>query len=290
MEWNNIIKNIENLNNPNKKSFDLIHNFLNSERKELNDLMEYYKDKNNRRVGSNIKLCDDQGNYKRIHHKGKDNEKILFMYASYNRKYLELAEKQYNNILRCGYDGDIIIYYGGYPNISNGGLKYANLPYSFKAVSLLECERLNYKYYMWLDCAAIVQKNFNFIFDILKENDFYLNLAGKLKHNHINPNYEKVGFKNNFNSMQISFDKIQEKRIFGGTVYGINLKSSKGLEFLKLNKKFLDMSIPYFCPCSDTAVMLGILHILYPDSDPPNFPPSISNVKNERCFYYDTNH
>jgi hypothetical protein len=290
MKWENILNNINNINKPNKKDFDNIHNYLSSDREELKELMDYYKDKNNRRTGCNIKLCDENGDYRRLYHRGINREKVVFMYASYNRKYFDLANKQYKNILSSGYDGDIIIYFGGYPNIDDEGLKYANLPYSFKNVSLLECQRLGYTYYMWLDCAVLVQKNFNFIFEILEKEDFYLNLLDKLKYNHTNDNIETVGLKKCYECMNINFDEILERKNFSGGLFGINLKSEKGLEFLKLNRKFLDMGTPFFCPCADLAVISGILYHLYPNSDIKNNITPIAREPNLNYFYYDIDH
>ena len=154
-----------------------------------------------------------------------------------------------------------------------------------KEFELEQKERCYNKYYMWLDCAVLVQKNFNFIFDILKENDFYFNLCGTIKESFEKGDRENIGFKKSYESMNVSFQEVKEKRFISGGLWGINLKTSKGLELLKLNKKYLDIGTPFFSPCADLAVMMGILHILYPDSDPPSFPNPIGNY-----FYYYTNH
>ncbi len=66
--------------------------------------------------------------------------------------------------------------------------------------------------------------------------------------------------------------------------------NKKGKQFVELNQKYLDQGTPFFAPASDLAVMVGILSILYPDSDPPNFPTSIGRSPNIDYFYYDTDH
>ena len=286
--WSDIMDTID-VKNPSKEDFDKIHEYLYSDRDEIKHLVDYY-DIDNRRVGANIRYCDEHGKYERRHHIGKNRDKVVFIYASHNRKYLDFAEKQYKQILDVGYDGDIIVYFGGYPNMDMDGLKYCNLPMSFKSVGLLECQRLGYKYFMWVDSAVLVQKNFDFIFDLIKEHDFYFNLLNKVRFNHTHDNVESIGFQHTYESMGLDFDKVLERRVFSGGLFGVNLDSAKGKQFVELNQKYLDQGTPFFAPASDLAVMVGILSILYPDSDPPNFPTSIGRSPNIDYFYYDTDH
>ena len=287
-KWNNIIKQIKNIKKPTKEDYIKIQDYLQSERPYLKDLINYYGDINNRRLGRTFNFISENGDMpQRIYHKGIKNDRVIFLYASYNRKYIKLAKDNFDNLISTGYDGDIILYLGGYPNLDGGSLKYANLPYNFKLMCMMEAERLKYHYFLWIDTAVIAQDNINFIFDILFKKGLYLNKNCKIKDSFDNPNSENIGSIETFKIMNISYNNALNADVISGGIMGFDLTYLVYKKFIKIIESYLKLKLPFMCPCADTAVISIALaqtpHIITYE------PSQICNSKT-KLFFYDHDH
>lgn len=68
------------------------------------------------------------------------------------------------------FKGHFLYYIGGWPNIQQGRLKYADAPFSFKPFLFEEARNLGYQQILWLDACCIPVKNLDPVFAHIERN------------------------------------------------------------------------------------------------------------------------
>ncbi len=109
--------------------------------------------------------------------------RCVLLFASYNHTYPAKAREALANLKACGYQGDVLLRIGGFPNVEHGGLKLCHVPYSFKAAFLKEAELLGYQHVLWMDTAIHPMTDMNEIFSHLDERGTFFNYVCTLKEN-----------------------------------------------------------------------------------------------------------
>ncbi|MCH9624735.1 MAG: hypothetical protein S4CHLAM27_11350 [Chlamydiia bacterium] len=99
----------------------------------------------------------------------EDKENCIVLYASCNYLYPESLLKLVERIKNSDFVGHIIYRIGGWPNVEEGDLRLAHIPYAFKVCAFREAYRLGYKRALWLDAPMHARTSFNTLFDSLKE-------------------------------------------------------------------------------------------------------------------------
>ncbi|MDB6080933.1 MAG: hypothetical protein JWO53_205 [Chlamydiia bacterium] len=70
------------------------------------------------------------------------------------------------------FKGHLIYRVGGWPSISKGRLRYADVPYAFKPFMFEEAKDMGYKHILWLDSCCIPIKDLSHIFSQLKRKGY----------------------------------------------------------------------------------------------------------------------
>ncbi|MBS0620571.1 MAG: hypothetical protein JSS61_03825 [Verrucomicrobia bacterium] len=109
--------------------------------------------------------------------------RCILLYASANGIYPQKARLLLSEIAECGYEGDVLLRIGGYPNTGHGGLRFCHIPYAFKAQFMLEAKLLGYDEVLWLDLAIHPWGNFDTPFLIIEETGYLLTEVGTLDGN-----------------------------------------------------------------------------------------------------------
>ncbi len=112
-------------------------------------------------------------------HKGADPKKCILIFGSYNGCYPKKAEMLFKEIIELGFDGDILLRIGGFPN---GDLKLCYVPYAFKVAFLKEAALLGYEKILWLDTAIHPLVELDWIFEEME--GVFLTTVGMLHENH----------------------------------------------------------------------------------------------------------
>lgn len=121
-----------------------------------------------------------------IHHlnprEGLARRCVLF-YGSHNGKYPEKVRSQVKMLEKNGYSGDVCIRIGGFPNVQNGGLKIAHVPYAFKVAFFQEAQALGYQHILWLDTAINSSGNLEELFREIESQGHFFTFVGSLSDN-----------------------------------------------------------------------------------------------------------
>ena len=99
----------------------------------------------------------------------EDKENCIVLYASCNYLYPESLLKLVDRIKHSDFVGHIIYRIGGWPNVEQGDLRLAHIPYAFKVSAFREAYRLGYKRAFWLDAPMHARISFDTLFKSLKE-------------------------------------------------------------------------------------------------------------------------
>lgn len=82
-------------------------------------------------------------------------------------------------LTKLKFKGHLIYRIGGWPSLSNGRLRYADVPYAFKPFMFEEVKDMGYKHILWLDSCCIPIKNLSPIFEKIKEHGYCFYFEGK---------------------------------------------------------------------------------------------------------------
>jgi ribosomal protein S8 len=95
--------------------------------------------------------------YERIALRCSDNDKknCILIYASFNDRYPLGVWRLVEALKNSDYAGHVIFRIGGWPNIAQGDLKLAHVPFAFKPCFFKEAEQLGYQRILWLDSSVL---------------------------------------------------------------------------------------------------------------------------------------
>ena len=102
-----------------------------------------------------------------------EKENCILLYASLNRRFPEGLERMLSCIAASNFKGDVLYRIGGWPNVEEGDLILAPVPYAFKVCSFKEAKRLGYKRALWLDSSIVPVASLNDIFKRIEEKGYF---------------------------------------------------------------------------------------------------------------------
>lgn len=70
------------------------------------------------------------------------------------------------------FKGHLIYRLGGWPSLSKGRLRYADVPYAFKPFMFEEVKQMGYKHILWLDSCCVPINDLSPIFSCLEKNGY----------------------------------------------------------------------------------------------------------------------
>lgn len=174
-EYSDVVYNsIEDINNPTVEDYRKVEVYLEHGKRQyvsqINSRQYWVKSKK-------FKLTPSSENPShKITHKIipvncniEDKENCIILYASCNYLYPEALLKLVERIKKSNFIGHIIYRIGGWPNVEQGDLKLAHIPYAFKVCAFREAYGLGYKRALWLDAPMYSITSLNTIFDHLKD-------------------------------------------------------------------------------------------------------------------------
>jgi hypothetical protein len=109
--------------------------------------------------------------------------RCILLFGSFNNIYQAKVREALQNLEERGYQGDVLVRMGGFPNTEHGGLKLCHIPYAFKAAFLKEAQLLGYREVLWLDAALHPLTNLSTIFSLLEEHGTFFVYNGTLLDN-----------------------------------------------------------------------------------------------------------
>lgn len=102
-----------------------------------------------------------------------DKENCLLVYASFNKSYPKGLRKLVNFVAKSDFKGHILYRIGGWPNVEEGDLKLAHVPYAFKPCFFREAQALGYQRVLWLDTSILPLVSLNHIFETIAAKGYF---------------------------------------------------------------------------------------------------------------------
>lgn len=105
-----------------------------------------------------------------------ERENCIIIYSSFNKRYPLGLRRLVSSIEKSDFKGHVHFCIGGWPNLEEGDLVLAHVPYAFKVCFFREVKRLGYKRVLWLD-ASILPSQFtslNHIFKLIENNGYFV--------------------------------------------------------------------------------------------------------------------
>lgn len=237
-----VFSKISDIRHPTLQEYHLVENFLKfGERPYLSSLnLENYipplydKAQGHRRMGRNLKLVGDNNEMPifEIHHAGskQNNERCILLYASYNYPYPEKARSLVFELIDMGYQGDILMRIGGFPNMDQEGLRLCHIPYAWKIAFFHEAKNLGYKQILWLDSSMHPLKDLEAVFAKI-DCDGYLSLDSGVN---LNYGYE-LGYnlKDAIEALHVSVESLNQIPHVNTWAVGFNLNFPLSHEILE---------------------------------------------------------
>jgi hypothetical protein len=102
-----------------------------------------------------------------------EKENCLIVYASFNKAYPQGLRRLVDLVSKSDFKGHILYRIGGWPNVEEGDLTLAHVPYAFKPCFFREAQRLGYKRVLWLDAAILPAVSLNRFFEEITAKGYF---------------------------------------------------------------------------------------------------------------------
>jgi hypothetical protein len=183
-----------------------------------------------------------------------DKENCLLVYASFNKSYPKGLERLVDAVAKSDFKGHILYRIGGWPNVEEGDLKLAHVPYAFKPCFFREAKRLGYKRALWLDTSVMPVVSLNQIFETIKSKGYFAIGNGQF----IGPLMNKEAAS----SLGATLEECAKIPSISSGLFGVDFSKEKAnLAVLKWYQAARDVT-PFFSPRSDQNVVSILLYQL----------------------------
>lgn len=189
---------ISNLLNPSAEDYRILQNYLlNGERPYLDWLNRYIQNPRDGfrydiRVRDFRLLKEDEDSifekvyfYKSPH----DRDLCIISYASFNSWYPDRIKKLKDHLQKVEFQGHYLYRIGGWPNVEEGSLLLAHVPYAFKLCMFKEALSYGYRKIVWLDSSFMPLQDLSSLFKMIGEKGYLIVSDSNKFSNYIN---EKV--------------------------------------------------------------------------------------------------
>jgi len=218
-------------------------------------------------VGSNGEMPIFELHKMNVSEETKD--RCVLVYASYNGIYPKSAQCIVEELKEHGYSGHVMVRIGGFPNLSEGGLKFAPF-FCWKQEFFKEALRMGFRKIIHLDSCMHPLCDLDDIFKIMEEKGYFLmyTTQGCLQYL---PRYKNTDYLN--------ISPEQAKRIpwLPGYVLGINFDNKRVVKLFREWETSVKNIHQFFCLGWDETAM-SILAWKY------RFPP-IDKFENRVTYH-----
>lgn len=174
---------ISNLLNPSVEDYKILQSYLlEAERPYLDWLNRYIQNPGDGfrydiRV-RNFRLIkeDEEAIFEKVYFNTSPHERDLCIisYASFNSWYPVRIKKLKDNLHKVKFQGHYLYRIGGWPNVEEGSLLLAHVPYAFKLCMFKEALSYGYRKILWLDSSFVPLQDLAYIFKIIEERGYLI--------------------------------------------------------------------------------------------------------------------
>lgn len=108
----------------------------------------------------------------------EERDVCILTYASFNSRYPEAVDGLRRRLEEVGFKGHFLYRIGGWPNLEEGSLILAHVPYAFKPCFFREAQRMGYRLVLWLDSSIRPLQPLDGVFKAIEERGYFWYSAG----------------------------------------------------------------------------------------------------------------
>lgn len=170
-----VYNSISDITNPTLDDFRLIQNYLTKgERSIIRRLDDYEPNARFFRIIGNTPDEMPQYGLVAVNCDENSRENCVVCYSSFNKNYPRGLKRLIKFVSESDFKGHILFRFGGWPNLEEGSLILAHVPYAFKVCMLKEARNMGFKRAFWLDTAILPVVSLNDIFQIIEDKGFFI--------------------------------------------------------------------------------------------------------------------
>lgn len=253
-EVEEMFSKIIDISNPTFDEYLMIQNFLRYGKRPYLGILDGFDATNHKELLKGhryLKLVGDNNEMPlfEIYHVGACpyNGRCIVLYSSYNIPYPDKARKLIDELQQAGYQGDILLRIGGYPNMREEGIKLCHIPYSWKVAMIKEAQLLGYDSVMWLDTSMHPLTNLSTIFSIIEDEGhfFITGVTLGFEYNQMHCCHEKKALT----ALRVTDEELNAIPHIWSCVLGFSTKNTQAVktlnDWLEETKKVESSITPY---------------------------------------------
>lgn len=172
-----VYSQIQDISHPTLDDYRLIQNYLtHGERADLKQMRDPEMEQRVRQFKMIGDTADEtpQSGIIPVNTSLEEKENCILIYSSFNGIYPLLFQRLITLISNSDFKGHLFYRLGGWPNVEEGDLRLAHVPYAFKVCFFKEAIRLGYRRILWLDCSAVPLVSLNTIFEMIAKQGYFV--------------------------------------------------------------------------------------------------------------------
>jgi len=183
-----------------------------------------------------------------------DRENCVIVYASLNKNFPGGAKRLASHIEASDYRGHLFYRIGGWPNIEEGDLALAHVPYAFKVSFFREAKRLGFKRVLWLDASILPIVSLNEIFSQIEKRGYFV-MGNSYP---VGPFFNEEAAK----ALGVTLEESFQIPICSAGLFGLDFSYEAAREALDAWTRAARDGAAFFSPRSDQSALSVILYKL----------------------------
>ena len=181
----------------------------------------------------------------------EDKEACILVYSSFNKGFPRGVERLIDLVSKSDFKGHILYRIGGWPNVEEGDLTLAHVPYAFKPCFFREAQRLGYKKVLWLD-TSIIPIHLTRVFTEIGEKGYFVVGNGQL----VGPFMNELAASR----LGVSLEECGKIPSCAACIFGVDFSNEKACRVISDWRQAARDSDAFFSMRSDQNALSIILH------------------------------
>lgn len=248
-----VYSQIKDIYHPTTIDYRNIQNYLTyGERSLIKRLKDYESNARNFKIIGDTREESPQANIVAVNCSKDEKENCLILYSSFNKNYPRGLKRLVSHAVASDFKGHILYRLGGWPNVEEGDITLAHVPYAFKVCMFREAKRLGYKRAFWLDTAVLPLVSLNQLFQMLEEKGYFVVANSHLIGPYMDPSAA--------DAFGLSMEVADQIPSCAAGIIGIDFTNKAGMEIVEHWYHAAENKVAFFSPRSDQNALSIILY------------------------------
>lgn len=248
-----VYQELSNLFDPTEEDLFKVQDYLtHGERSIIQYLKDYEPNARNLKIIGTIPEEQPEYGDIAVNCDESERENCLIVYASFNKNYPRGLKRLVNFVKNSDFRGHILYRIGGWPNLEEGSLALAHVPYAFKVSFFKEARAKGFKRALWLDTAILPVVSLNTIFDMIQKKGYF---SMGNSHN-IGPYMTSPAIQ----AFGLTFEEANQIPSCSAGITGVDFTTNVGRTIVDQWYRAAQNKVAFFSPRSDQNALSIILY------------------------------